>query len=126
MAIWTSANKTTPPAPPKPLTVIEIIEQLKVGDWIYFNPSIYDCGSQYAIVTGVEHTEDTLGFKYRTLRAQPGDTDSSYSEMRIYVEENGSIHGVRIERKTVDDVIAVIANELNNIGPAAWAAIKAM
>lgn len=126
MAIWTSVPENAQPETPKALTVVEIIEQLKVGDWIYFNPCVFDCGSDYAIVTKVEHTDDMFAFNYRTLGARSGDSDNVYSEMRMYVDDDGSIHGVHIERKTEQDIIEVIANELNNVGPAAWAAIKAM
>ena len=110
----------------KELTQLEQVEQLQAGDWLFFNPSIYDNGAHYVKVTGVRHNDDMLVFTYRILSAEPDETDNIYSEMREYVEANGVLPGVYIRKLTEGDVINHLVRCIDNVGVNAWDTIKAL
>lgn len=108
------------------MTNVEIIKALKPGDWVFFNPCVFDSGGSYIRIVGVSHTETVLSFTYRQI---DDGRDVAYTEWVAHQDDVGgdnTIYGLYIKVHTEEDIVNYISRCIHNAGANAWNMLKVL
>lgn len=92
------------------------LEALKVGEWYYFNPCIYDCGGNLIKIEAVNHTDTLLDFSYRTIDTPPEAAPTQYVIERKDIDEDGAIFGMYLRPVYETVLLGFLINAVRNIG----------
>lgn len=92
------------------------IEALKVGEWYYFNPCIYDSGGCLIKIEAVNHTDTMLDFAYRSIDTPPETAPTQYAIERKDIEDNGAIFGMYLRPVYETELLGFLTNAIRNVG----------
>jgi hypothetical protein len=103
---------------------LSTLEALKVGEWYYFNPCIYDSGGGLIRIEGVNHNDDVLEFSYRAIETPPEAPATQHIVHRLDIEKNGAIYGMYLRPVYDMELVGFISNAIRNVGDEVYKQLK--
>lgn len=95
---------------------LKALEALKVGEWYYFNPCIYDSGGGLIKIDAVNHTDVVLDFAYRSIDTSPEAAPSRHVIHRDDIEDNGAIYGMYLRPVYETELLGYLTDAIRNVG----------
>lgn len=101
------------------MTHLELIHSLKPGDWIHFNPNVFESYHRYSKIVSVKHDDFNVSFVHYGLMDSPTQPPEVYLQ-RINHFSNGNDDLLKLERVDVSEVVDFVSKAICNIGIEQW------